>query len=44
MKLLNRKTGVENKGDLETINCPECGKALIKSLVIKRKYVCYECV
>ncbi|MEE1077484.1 MAG: acetyl-CoA carboxylase carboxyltransferase subunit alpha [Agathobacter sp.] len=43
MKLLNRKTGVENKGDLETINCPECGKALIKSLVIKRKYVCYEC-
>ena len=29
--------------EIETVTCPACGKELLKNVVIKRKYVCYEC-
>lgn len=34
---------VEQGTEVETITCPACGKPLLKDLVKKRKYVCYEC-
>ena len=37
------KESKDKAEQLETIVCPSCGKEILKSVVVKRKYVCYEC-
>ena len=40
----NKVEDTQKKSDsVETIVCPNCGKTLLKDVVKKGKYVCYEC-
>ena len=41
--LLKKETNQPEPEVVETVVCPACKKELIKSTVVKKKYVCYEC-
>ena len=41
--LFKKETNQPEPEAVETVVCPACKKELIKSTVVKKKYVCYEC-
>lgn len=41
--LFKKETNQPEPEVVETVVCPACKKELIKSTVVKKKYVCYEC-
>lgn len=44
LTFLQRKQEIkETKEDEVLIKCPKCGRMLERSLVVKKKYICYEC-